>query len=80
MTPAFYYDDIVRVQDSAGLAGRAGQRAWIVGVFTERPEGDYFARFPPGVVYSVEFDDGSSAELHEDDLALLDKAPAGRHA
>jgi hypothetical protein len=46
-------------------------QAWIVGVFEgEGRRGTYFERFPPGSVYSVEFEDGASAEVHEDDLEL----------
>ena len=70
MKPKFNYDDIVCVQLSAAAEIRPGERAWIVGVFEERPAGEYFERFPPGVIYSIEFEDGSSTEAHEDNLQL----------
>jgi hypothetical protein len=42
-----------------------GERAWIVSVFEQRPKDSYFDKFPEGVVYSIEFEDGSSTEAHE---------------
>lgn len=63
----FTYDDIVKVVVQAPEALRPGKRAWIVGVFDDRP-GSYFDKFPPGTVYSIEFEDGSSLEIHESDL------------
>ena len=68
MSPKFDYDNIVRVLPSANL--HVGQRAWIVGVFESRPKGSYFERFPAGTVYSIEFEDGTSSQLHESDLEL----------
>jgi hypothetical protein len=80
MGPKFNYDDIVRVKANARAELRPGERAWIVSVFEQRPKGSYFDRFPEGVVYSIEFEDGSSTEVHEDELeleaaALHPKAP-----
>ncbi|NDI87665.1 hypothetical protein [Undibacterium crateris] len=64
--PKFTYNDIVRVRpDSEGTS--RPDRAWIVGIFEDRP-GSYFEKFPEGVVYTIEFEDGSSIEVHEDDL------------
>lgn len=71
MKAKFNYDDIVHVRAGAAISTRINERAWIVGVFEERPEGGYFDRFPPGIVYSIEFEDGSSSEVHEDDLELM---------
>lgn len=65
----FTYDDIVNVISSAPAELRPGARAWIVGVFEDRP-GKYFESFPPGIVYSIEFEDGSSLEVHESLLEL----------
>lgn len=65
----FTYDDIVKVAVSAPDEYRPGQRAWIVGVFEDR-QGEYFERFPPGTIYSIEFEDGSSIEVHESSLEL----------
>lgn len=75
MKPKFDYDNIVCVQPSAAAEIRPGERAWIVGIFEKRPEGGFFDKFPPGVVYSIEFEDGSSTEAHEDDLQLEKKNP-----
>lgn len=69
-SPQFTYNDIVRVLPSAGADARPGARAWIVGVFADPRPGQYFDKFPYGVVYSIEFEDGSSVEVHESDLQL----------
>lgn len=65
----FDYADVVRVVRTASSGLRQGARAWIVGVFEDRP-GKYFDQFPPGVVYSIEYEDGSSIEVHE---SMLEK-------
>ncbi|MGZ4954574.1 MAG: hypothetical protein ACXV8Q_05630 [Methylobacter sp.] len=67
MKPLFNYDDIVKVQVNAGPDQRPGAKAWIVGIFETRP-GEYFNKFPEGIVYSIEFEDGSSIEIHETSL------------
>lgn len=69
-SPRFTYDDIVRIRSTARPEARPGARAWVVGVFADSRPGEYFAGFPDGVVYSIEFEDGSSVEVHEDDLDL----------
>ena len=70
----FTYDDIVIVRDSALAEQRPGARAWVIAVFDGRKSrpGKHFDNFPEGVVYTVEFDDGATAEVHEDDL-IIDK-------
>lgn len=65
--PKFSYNDIVAVG-----GGGTVRRAWIVGISEDR------LRFPlpmfaDGVVYTVEFEDGSSVMIHEDDLAVYPK-------
>ena len=61
----FDYDEIVFILSRK-------KRAWIVGIF-DRSTGDYFKKnFPEGFVYSVEFEDGSSTEVHEDDMLKVD--------
>jgi hypothetical protein len=65
--PKFDYDSLARVPGELGGGKGAYRKAWVVGVFEERKE-VYFDRFPPGTVYTVEFEDGSSMEIHEDDL------------
>ena len=69
MPAKFDYDDVVVVKGGELDAVRIGSKAWIVGVFEQRPAGGYFDKFPPGVVYTVEFDDGFSTEVHEDKLS-----------
>lgn len=67
----FTWDDIVCVAANSRTQLHSPMQAWIVGVFEgEGRRGTYFERFPPGSVYSVEFEDGASAEVHEDDLEL----------
>jgi hypothetical protein len=67
MKPKFNYDDVVQVRATVGADLRPGAKAWIVGVFETRP-GPYFDKFPEGVTYTIEFEDGSSLEIHEQDL------------
>jgi len=67
----FTYDDIVKVISAAPAGIRPGAKAWVVGVFETRP-GEYFDKFPEGVVYTIEFEDGSSVEAHESNLVLSD--------
>ncbi|MFT3777051.1 MAG: hypothetical protein QM772_02030 [Ottowia sp.] len=72
MKSKFYYDDIVRVSKSAPLELRPGAIAWVVGIFFDRI-GDYIKKFPEGIVYTIEYDDGNSNEIHEDYLDAYDK-------
>jgi hypothetical protein len=64
--PKFTYNDIVRIRPGADLTLRR-ERGWVVGVFEDRP-GPYFEKFPPGVVYTIEFEDGTSTEVPENVL------------
>ncbi|WP_144436619.1 hypothetical protein [Lysobacter antibioticus] len=64
----FTYDDVVRIVETADESLRPGSVGWVVGVFEERPVGSYFSQFPPGVVYTVEYEDGEAKEVHEDFL------------
>lgn len=68
--PKFTYDDVVRVLESAPSELRPGNIAWIIAVFTDRPTGDYFSGFPAGTVYTIEFEDGFSTDIHESMLTL----------
>jgi hypothetical protein len=68
----FTFDDSVRVKEDAPIPLRRGRRASVTMVF--RPQdrvGAYFEWFPPGIVYSIEFEDGESADVHEDCLEKL---------
>lgn len=67
MKPIFNYDDVVKVRQGAIVDLRPGSKAWVVGVFQTRP-GPFFDKFPHGTVYTIEFEDGSSLEVHENDL------------
>ncbi len=66
----FTYDDIVVIRNSADPKLRPGQRAWVIAVFDTRESrpGTAFDAFPEGVVYSVEFEDGTAVNVHEHDL------------
>lgn len=65
--PKFNYDDIVSANNLAPLSARPGSKAWIVGIFETRT-GDFLQAFPDGVVYTIEFEDGSSTEVMEKHL------------
>ncbi|MGN4074810.1 hypothetical protein [Burkholderia gladioli] len=69
----FDYSNIVRAIASADPKYRPGARAWIVGVY-ENDSSPWLKRFPPGAVYSIEYEDGSSVEIHE---SLLERDVAG---
>jgi hypothetical protein len=70
----FAYDDIVKIIDGAASELRPGSKAWVVGVFEEKDrQGQYFEIFPEGVVYTIEFEDGKSTEIHEADLVLFEE-------
>lgn len=67
MKPKYTYDDVVKVRTGAAAELHPGATAWVVSIFETRP-GPYLDRFPEGIVYTVEFEDGSSVEEHEQDL------------
>lgn len=69
----FNYDDMVRVTKDAEAHLRPGSCASVIGVFLERPAGSYFERFPEGVIYTIEFEDGQAVDVHE---SLLSAVPA----
>lgn len=71
----FDYDDRVRVANSADAPLRPGSYGWVIGVFLERPSGCYFERFPEGVIYSIEFEDGHAVDVHESLLAAAPITP-----
>lgn len=49
---------------------RPGERAWVVGVTPENGRiGSHYDQFPPGNVYTIEYEDGESVDIHESDLA-----------
>ena len=68
----FNYNYIVRVSLDAPAECRPGSIAWVVGVFNDEDRrGGYFDQFPAGTVYTIEFKDGSSIEIHEQYLARV---------
>ncbi|MBS7725936.1 hypothetical protein I0E51_18315 [Pseudomonas lalucatii] len=67
--PKFNYDDIVTASSAAPSNARPGKKAWVVGVFETR-RGEFLKSFPEGVVYVIEFEDGTSAEVAEIHLEL----------
>lgn len=67
--PKFDYDDIVTAINTAPTNTRPGSKAWVVGVLETR-RGEFLSSFPEGVVYVIEFEDGSSTEVIESHLEL----------
>jgi hypothetical protein len=66
--PKFTWGDSVRILENAPGDLRPGSVAAVVGVEEDR-QGSYYEKFPEGVVYTVEFEDGSSVDVHESYLA-----------
>ena len=70
----FGFDDTVRIKATAPSPLRAGALASVIMVFPENErESEYLKSFQPGTVYSVEYEDGESADVHESDLELIKK-------
>jgi hypothetical protein len=62
----FTWDDTVKAVPDAPAELRPGICASVVGMSLKQDRrGDYLARFPSGVVYTIEFEDGSSVEAPE---------------
>ena len=69
----FQYNDIVRTGPDLSINLRPDERAWIVSVSEEGERSGYFLdKYPLGVVYTIEFEDGSSIEIEE---SMIDKDP-----
>ncbi len=62
--PCFDYGQIVQIAPDAPSDCRPNSKAWIVAVIEDR-ERFPLKHFPDGVVYSVEYEDGSSTDVHE---------------
>jgi len=72
MSTKFAYDDVVRVRLGVEAELRPGSKAWIVGVTAEsKRRGAHYDAFKPGNVYTIEFEDGVSVDVHEEDVELL---------
>jgi hypothetical protein len=68
----FTFDDTVRVKKDAPNPLRQGQKASVIMVFLPHDRnGSYFDQFPPGILYSIEYQDGVSVDVHEDFLEIL---------
>ena len=66
MSKMFEYDDIVRVRVGADVAAPARAKAWVVGITeADKRVGAYYDRFPAGNIYTIEFEEGSSIDVHE---------------
>lgn len=75
----FTYNDIVRVTHMADGQAQSMPKAWIVGIYeTDKELGPYWKKFPPGVVYTIEFEDGSSTEVHENELLAWRESVSGQ--
>jgi hypothetical protein len=68
----FTYGSPVLVRKDAPDRLRPGQPASVFGVFFPQDrKGSHFDQFAPGVVYSIEYEDGEAADIHEDFLEGL---------
>ena len=65
--PKYTYSDVVRARPTADDRLRPNEKAWVVGVIENRVHFP-LKKFPPGVIYTIEFEDGVSVDAHEDDL------------
>jgi hypothetical protein len=65
----FSYDDIVKIKIDAKMATKRRDRAWVIAVMEDRQRFP-LSQLPPGIVYSIEFEDGTALDVHEDDLEL----------
>jgi hypothetical protein len=66
----FTFDDTVLVKEDAPDPLRRGLKASVIMIFFPKDRiGSYFDQFPPGVVYSIEYEDGDSADIHESFLS-----------
>jgi hypothetical protein len=80
LRPKFDYNDVVCVRPGVTTwfditnrtsSPRIGERASVFSVTTDR---ETFNRpqFPRRVIYGIEFEDGDSIEVHENDLELIE--------
>jgi hypothetical protein len=66
----FSYDDIVKIKVDARTAAKRLGRAWVIAVMDDRQRFP-LSHLPPGTVYSIEFQDGSAIDVHENDLEIV---------
>jgi len=65
----FDYNQVVKVAENSALTARRGHRGWIIAVIEDRKRFP-LDQFPPGIIYSIEFEDGQASDVHENDLEL----------
>lgn len=64
--PVFTWNDTVKVRLSAPPNLRPSNLASVVGISLQAERKDeYLRQFPHGVVYTIEFEDGSDAQIEE---------------
>jgi hypothetical protein len=69
----FTWGDSVRIAGAAPAHLRPGSAGAVVGISEQHERsGSYLEEFPSGVVYNVEFGDGSTAQVQEDYLIPLE--------
>jgi hypothetical protein len=61
----FSYDDTVRIVRCADEKYKPGAVVSIIGIFKEKPSGSYFEEFPPGTIYTIEYENGEAIDIHE---------------
>jgi hypothetical protein len=64
----FDYNDVVKIKGNTS-AERCGEQAWVIAILEDRTRWP-LKEFGPGVIYSVEFEDGVAIDIHEDELEL----------
>lgn len=63
------YNDIARVTRTAPETLRPGEKCWVIGVLTPEDRARLpLPNFPPGTVYSVEYEGGQAMDIHEQHL------------
>lgn len=75
----FTWNETVKVVHGAPQEWRPGETASVVGMIQEEERlGSFRERFPRGIVYTIEFEDGSSIEVDEASLELVESENAPR--
>lgn len=86
----FDYNDTVRVKATVKTwfeipgvgrhkGPRPGENASVFSISDDRGT-MALKKFPPGVIYGIEFGDGGAVEVHEDDLELAEAGPQSQNA
>lgn len=59
------YDGRLRFSDDAEQHLRSGREAWMIGVFLDFAAGRYFESIPDLVIYTIRYEDGQAANMHQ---------------